>query len=263
MPTRKKLSNAALSRTYDAVYKGGSSHFYTFSSFPESQTLLNMLPSWNNLDVLEIGCGEGRLAAMMAFAGANQVDAVDYSQEAIDIACRRINLDNVRFVCGDCSGIRARYDVVVMQGVLEHMDKPFSVLDRVLKRNLRPGGTILFSCPSFLNPRGYVWMTLHLLFGVPMSLTDIHFLCPFDVMEFAEKRKLSVTVRSSDQDWGSGQRLLIDFRKRLPNALRDAGMKADNVDRLLEWLRKAAPFHVGSDFTGANVVYKFTGQKRR
>lgn len=260
---KKKLRNAALARTYNAVYKDGSSKFYSFNSFNESKAIIDMMPAWNGLDVLEIGCGEGRLAAMLSFAGANSVHAVDYSREAIEIARRRLRVENVTFSCASYTSVAKRYDVVVMQGVLEHMDKPFAVLDRVLRRNLRPGGTLIVSCPSFLNPRGYVWMTLHLLFGVPMSLTDIHFLCPFDMMEFAGKRGLAVEVKSTDQDWGAGQRLLVDFRKRLPNALRDAGMETRNVTRLIAWLEKAAPFHVQSDFSGVNVVYKFTGQKRR
>ena len=34
---------------------------------------------------------------------------------------------------------------------------------------LKKDGILLTSSPSFLNPRGYVWMTLQLLFDVPMS----------------------------------------------------------------------------------------------
>ena len=67
-----------------------------------------------------------------------------------------------------------------MQGVLEHLDKPFKTLRSIIIANLKKNGQFITSSPSFLNPRGYVWMTLQLLFDVPMSLTDIHFLCPFD-----------------------------------------------------------------------------------
>lgn len=252
------MNNADLIRKYDSVYKEGSSRFYTFNSFQESRAILDMVPSWIGLDVLEIGCGEGRLAAMMSFAGARRVDAVDYSAEAIAIAQKRLHLENVAFSCVDCATIKERYDVVVMQGVLEHLDKPFEALDGILRRNLREGGMLITSSPSFLNPRGYIWMTLQLLFNVPMSLTDLHFLCPFDFQEFAKKNRYDVEIKSTDQDWGAGDRLLIDFRKRLPNALRDAGMDTSRVDRLLEWLAKAAPHFYRDDFTGANVVYKFT-----
>ena len=51
-----------------------------------------MIPSWQGLDVLEVGCGEGRLAAMISFAGANKVDAIDYSSETIKIAKQCIKL---------------------------------------------------------------------------------------------------------------------------------------------------------------------------
>ena len=53
-------------------------------------------------------------------------------------------------------------------------------------RVVEKDGYLINLCPSFLNVRGHVWMTLQLLFDVPMSLSDLHFLCPFDFEEFCE-----------------------------------------------------------------------------
>ena len=250
------MRNIDLQHKYDAIYKEGARSFHSYSTFPESRLILEMLPSWNDLRVLEIGCGEGRLAALIGFAGAAQVDALDYSQEAIDVANDQIRLPNVTFYCQNFETVQDRYDVVVMQGVLEHLDQPFETLSAILARNVAPDGVLITSSPSFLNPRGYVWMTLQLLFDVPMSLTDIHFICPFDVQEYAQANQLCLEMRSTDFDWASGERLIIDFNKRLRNALRDAGMANDKVDRLLDWLAKAAPFHRHDEFSGATVAYK-------
>jgi SAM-dependent methyltransferase len=252
------MHNKDLTKVYDNVYQDGSSKFYSFNTFPESKLIIDMLPRWNGLKVLEIGCGEGRLSAMLSFAGAEHVDAVDYSQEAITIAEKRISLENVHYQCADYHDIEGQYDVVVLQGVLEHLDQPFPELSYMLDNLVRQGGAMITSSPSFLNPRGYVWMTLQLLFDVPMSLTDLHFLCPFDFENFAEQNNLALELRSTDQDWGSGERLLIDFKKRLPNALRDAGMDSSKVEKLLVWLEKASQYHHLDECSGATVAYKIT-----
>jgi SAM-dependent methyltransferase len=250
------MRNSDLKQTYDGIYKGGARKFHSYSTFPESKLILEMLPEWTGLRVLEIGCGEGRLAALIGFAGAAHVDAVDYSREAINVAESQIRLPNVAFHCCDYKGIVEKYDVVVMQGVLEHLDNPFEALSDVRERNVGQGGFLITSSPSFINPRGYVWMTLQMLLDVPMSLTDIHFICPFDMREYAAEQGLELEIRSTDFDWAAGERTIIDFNKRLRNALRDANLPNERVDRLLEWLGKALPYHRHDEYSGATVAYK-------
>ena len=251
------MKNRDLQSKYNKVYKEGAYEtFFTFNSFPHWKLILDMMADWQGLKVLEIGCGEGRLAAMINFAGARKVDAVDYSSVAIDIARNHFNMENVSFICDDYRNISKRYDVVVLDGVLEHLDNPFDELSYIMESNLNPGGTVICQCPSFINPRGYVWMTLKLLFDVPMSLTDLHCLCPFDFREFCQQHGYTVIIKSAHQDWAKGRRMIFDLRKRLKNALTDAGMDHSKIDALLEWLRKAGHYHQSDDFSGAVAVYK-------
>lgn len=255
------MKNSDLAQEYDSIYREGSSSFYSFSSFPESHAIVSMLSDWRGLKVLEIGCGEGRLAALLSFAGG-LVEAVDYSAEAIKIATRQFNLPNVNYQCKDYHDVKGRFDVVVLQGVLEHLDKPFAELEYMLNALLGEQGRLITSSPSFINPRGYIWMALHHLFKARMSLSDLHFLCPFDFEEFATQHGLQLETESSDLDWGGGERLLVDFRKRLPNALRDAGLDGSGVNDLLAWLGKALPYQAPHEYAGANMVYKLTRQSR-
>jgi SAM-dependent methyltransferase len=249
------MDNKGLRQTYDRVYANGSENFYTTSSFPEALLLHRMGGDWTGLDVLEVGCGEGRLAALLGFSGAT-VHAVDYSAEAIAIANARVNLPTVRFANVDFHTLEGRYDRVVLQGVLEHLDDPFGELRRLRQRHLKPGGAILTSSPSFLNPRGYVWMALQLLLDVPMSLSDLHFLCPFDFEDFAAKEGMKLAYESTHHAWGGGGLTITDFKKRLTNALRDAKLDNRNVDRFLAWLEKAVRYYRAEDFSGATVAYR-------
>jgi len=96
---------------------------------------------------------------------------------------------------------------------------------------------------------------------VPMSLTDLHFLSPFDFEDFCKTHKYSLTYKSIDQDWGAGDRTIVDFRKRLPNALRDAGLRNDRVTMFLSWFERALAYHQSHDASGATVIYKIMRTK--
>ena len=252
-----KMKNKDLSNKYDSIYKDGAyENYFTFGFFPAEQLIINMLNNWSNLNVIDIGCGEGRLGAMLSFAGANTVTGVDFSEEAIKIANKTFNIENVTYSCDDFKNINDRYDVITMNGVLEHFDDPFSDLKFMMDNILNEDGCIITTSPSFLNPRGYVWMALQMLLDVPMSLSDLHFLCPFDFDEFCEDNDYSLEFESTDQDWGSGKRTIIDFKKRLPNALKDANLSDKNVEKFLMWFEKAVNYRDYNEFSGATIAYK-------
>ncbi|MBA7568210.1 Ubiquinone biosynthesis O-methyltransferase, mitochondrial [subsurface metagenome] len=149
------MKNMDLKEKYNSIYREDSMAFFTSNSFSESQLIIDLMDSWYGLDVLEIGCGEGRLAAMLSFAGAKKVDAVDYSSEAINVAKKRINLENVTFICADYKTVDKCYDVIVLQGTLEHFDNSFETLKNIIEKNLKDSGKVILNVPSFLNPRGY------------------------------------------------------------------------------------------------------------
>ena len=250
MSTKKDLKTI-----YNGWYKKGAyEHCFTFLPYELSMTIIQST-DWEGRKVLEIGCGEGDLAAIIAYHGAS-VTAIDYSEEAIKIAKSKFNIKNLSFHCTQMEELKDKFDVVVMQGVLEHIEEPLNML-RYIKDNILKDkdSEIITGSPSFLNPRGYIWMALQLLFKVPMSLTDVNFSCPFDFEEIAKKLGMTLSYKSCEQSWGGGQKLIIDFKKRLVNALRDAKMEAD-VDSLIAWLEKAIKYSNYTDDSGALIVYR-------
>lgn len=250
------MKNKDLQAKYDEIFKNDASKFFTCNVFKESHSIVGMIEDWSGKEVLDLGCGLGNLAFMVSQAGAGKVTGIDYSKEAIKIANEKFNVDNLNFKCCNYKDIKEKFDVILMQGVLEHFDEPFKELKYIIDDNLKKDGIIITSSPSFLNPRGYVWMTLQLLFDVPMSLTDLHFLCPFDFEEFCYDNNLELEMKSIFQDWGSGRTMIRDFDKRLRNALRDKGMDNSKVDDLLVWLNKSMKYFSRNNYSGAMVVYK-------
>lgn len=251
-------TNYDLKKIYDSVH-AAEEQFFTVPPIIESIEIFKEIPDWSGMNVLEIGCGVGDLAAMIAGSDARKVTACDYSKESIDKANNSYqNIENLQFICDDCHNLKfnEKFDIVIMQGTLEHFDNPFSSLNEIINKFLKDDGLLLNSCPAFYNPRGYVWMTLSLLFDVPMSLTDLHFLDVEDFKKFCSKNKLSLEWRSIHHDWASGDGLIEDFKKRLVNALRDAGLPNNNVDKLLKWLKESNNYYARTESSGAEIIYR-------
>jgi 2-polyprenyl-3-methyl-5-hydroxy-6-metoxy-1,4-benzoquinol methylase len=252
----KKLDNQKLKDRYNDIFsKGAYEKYFTFNSYSIFEEILKST-AWEGKKVLDIGCGEGDLAAMMSFAGASKVHAIDYSNTAIKISKERVNLNNVVFECMDGDDVTEKYDVIVMAGVLEHIDQPFDMLGKLMKDNLNKDGVLITASPSFLNPRGYVWMTLQILLNVPMSLSDVHFFLPSDFDNFAKKNNYKVENSTIAHDWGCGYKTILDFKKRLVNALSDANLDNKNVPSLLTWMEKSMPYFEHTNESGAIMVSK-------
>jgi len=255
------MNNADLKDRYNEIYKKGYSNHVSYNSLEESEAIAGMIPDWRNLKVLEVGCGEGRLAAMLAIKGAD-VTAIDYSKEAIETAKKTYSMSNLEYK-EDFSG---KYDAVVMQGVLEHMDKPFEFLETLFKKNLNKTGCIITSSPGFINPRGVVWMVIQKLFDIKMSLNDLHEINPWDVWEFCGK-KYKLEVRTCNTDWSTGEGCIKDFEKRFKSAtfkplVKDAtgiDWSDKRIDSFLKWFELALK-HMKDEghFKGGNIIYKIT-----
>jgi 2-polyprenyl-3-methyl-5-hydroxy-6-metoxy-1,4-benzoquinol methylase len=249
-----KLNNKNLKDKYNEIYrKGAYKNYFTFNAYSILTGILDTI-DWEDKDVLDVGCGEGDLSAMISFAGAKKVDGIDYSKEAIALSKERIKLENVNFINKDANEVTGIYDAIVMAGVLEHIDKPFDLLDKLVQDNLKNNGVIITASPSFLNPRGYVWMALQTLLDVPMSLSDVHFFMPSDFDKFATARNLKLNMTSIDHDWGGGERTILDFKKRLVNALKDKQLNNKNVPEFLDWLDEAISYFNHDDNTGAIMI---------
>lgn len=91
--------------------------------------------------VLDVGCGNGELAFMLARDG-HSVIGIDPSEECIAEASARANGEDVRFVCASFEGFGddGPFDAVTFVASLHHMD-----MDKAIARAkelLAPGGVI-------------------------------------------------------------------------------------------------------------------------
>jgi SAM-dependent methyltransferase len=114
-------------------------------------------------DVVEIGCGVGRMTRVLARRAAS-VRGLDVSQRMLEVA-RRHNpeLGNVEWILGDGASLTgvgsASADAVVSHVVFQHIPDPRITLGyvREIGRVLRPGGWAAFQVsndPRVHRPRG-------------------------------------------------------------------------------------------------------------
>ncbi|MFA5857121.1 MAG: class I SAM-dependent methyltransferase [Candidatus Pacearchaeota archaeon] len=254
MKESNNKSNENLRNLYNNVYKDGKLNFFTFDTGNMNDQVLN-LDIFDGKKVLDFGCGQGEVDYdLVTKKGAKEVLAIDYSEEAIKIAKEKNSHPNIRFECKTYTDVNEKFDIIISIGVLEHTNNPFEVL-KFLKNLLNENGKIVQICPSFLNIRGYIWMTLNTLFNVPMSLSDIHFISPFDFEEFSKKLDMDLEWKTFDYSLGNSDKMIVDMTKRLTNALRDAKMDNSKVPDLMEWLKKASKYENDFKHTGASGLY--------
>jgi ubiquinone biosynthesis O-methyltransferase len=150
---------------YEEIYRDSDVWLYTKSNGIHSVVLGQIKDYLSNKRVLDIGCGAGRLAIMCANF-AKEVTGFDFSESAIRLArlcasCTKTN--NIEFLVSEineyCQQTSKKYDVIMMIGVLEHVQEPVSIL-RDVANILDKHGTLIVACPNFINFRGFSYMTL-------------------------------------------------------------------------------------------------------
>jgi SAM-dependent methyltransferase len=248
-------TNAGLKELYEVWHKQGPSSWFSDGT-NERTAIINSGIPWDGKRVLEIGCGEGDLAYAVSLL-AKTVLGNDYSLVAIKSAQHKFGKGadkNFHFTTLDYRKMNQRFDRVVLMGVLEHFDQPWAELDWIARNLVVKGGDIITSSPCFLNPRGIVWMTLATLFDAPMSLTDLHFLHPWEFEQFAKENDCvkSLAVSFTDRDWGYGEEMVADLRQRLPKVFPE--MDKGKIARLVDWLERSSPFVYAAP--GATAVYR-------
>jgi SAM-dependent methyltransferase len=246
------MDNKNLRQKYEQMHNRGSSAWFDDGELERTAILKSV--RWKNKTVLEIGCGEGDLLSLIAKSGPGLCYGIDYSETAIATAQKKH--PELSLWAGDYKNFGIlRCDILVMQGVLEHLDDPFAELKEMIDKF--QARAVVTSSPSFINPRGIVWMTLDML-GAVMSKTDLHYLFPWQFQRFCDNNNYSLEMVSIDNSWGYGIKMINDLRQRIPLALKDGNIKYDN-GKLVEFLNKLIHISIQvprSDNTGATMIYK-------
>ncbi len=121
-----------------------------FRDHLEKPTLLNALPAvLKGLSVLDLACGEGRVARWMVEAGASQVVGVDKFNAMIDLAEKeeKKNPQGIEYQCHDVENLGkiGQFDIATAVYLLHYADTPelLEAYCRNIFLNLKAGGTFV------------------------------------------------------------------------------------------------------------------------
>ncbi|MFQ5697291.1 MAG: class I SAM-dependent methyltransferase [Myxococcota bacterium] len=127
--------------------------------------ILRMLGRVRGRSVLDVGCGPGAWARLLAYRGA-QVVGVDASPQMVELASRDAEAAGLepgpRFVSADAAKLgalpRGPFDIATLVLSLQNMERPEPVL-RNVARSLRRGGrlAVALNHPCFRNPGVAHW----------------------------------------------------------------------------------------------------------
>jgi 2-polyprenyl-3-methyl-5-hydroxy-6-metoxy-1,4-benzoquinol methylase len=255
--------NKQLKKFYDGVYTKGEKKHYSKFIFkseeitPEKKSVLGAL-KWNTQDVLDVGCGTGELAWLIASRTKGRVLGIDYSDTAIAEAKKRPGRKNLLYERADVLKMKGSFDCVIIIGTLEHMDNPLKILEK-LKKLLRPGGSLIVTSPNWSNVRGYILLALKNLYDARITLADIHYFTPLDFEVFAKKLKMKLLWDTIEDSWGQGEKMIEDFKKRLPKVVQPTQVnRKRTLDLFIKWLdRHRVFFEKKEKWSGAVGFYHF------
>ena len=124
--------------------------------FPK-EFCINLLGDLRGKRILDVGCGEGEDAVLLAKLGAT-VTGLDLSPGAIGVARQRAALNGVAgqvsFICAPLTSARlppGSFDVVWIDNLLHHVLDELDVVLRTLLASAKPGATLLCIEPVNLN----------------------------------------------------------------------------------------------------------------
>lgn len=99
--------------------------------------------------ILDVGCGEGVLAASLKADGAVYVAGVELHAASAAAARQRVDLlIEGSVVDAELPFAQAEFDYLLFADVLEHLPDPDAVLQRCLPF-LKPGGAVIISVPNW------------------------------------------------------------------------------------------------------------------
>lgn len=151
---------------------------------------------FQNLKVLDVGCGAGFLSNRLAEEGL-QVTGVDLSEESIAVAQKFDSTKSVRYLAADAYRLPfadASFDVITAMDFLEHVEKPAQVVQEI-GRVLKPGGIFFFHTfnRNWLAHIVIIRMVELLVKNTPKNMHVIElFIKPEELVEFCRANQMQV-----------------------------------------------------------------------
>ena len=214
--------------------------------------------------VLDVGCGDGILEVLLARRGI-RVTGVDIDSDALQFARQLIEAEpdevrsRVELVNGDFmkgQPVNGLFETVVLGELLNHLDDPGVMLDRVLE-HLRPGGRVVVTTPFGSHPRedhGSTFYLTHLIELLKPRL-EVESLCVEDnhirfVGHVSKDSEASWQRLDGDAVLSMTEAAFVESRKHLIELIEARGTRIERLQQRLKLLmekNRSARVRVNAD----------------
>lgn len=155
-----------MARDYD--HEGGDAlgHKYAYGfdfEVMHPYMLRSFSPFFNNGNLLELGSYRGDFTERLT-ACFDEITCVEASKDALKIATERMG-GRVTFVHGRFEDVvlERRFNNIILTHVLEHLDDPILVLQRINNEWLAKGGRLFLVCPNANAPSRQIAVKMGLI----------------------------------------------------------------------------------------------------
>lgn len=161
------MANIVDERGYNQIF--GASPAQALRLRRRARAIIAALPgnaATTTARILELGCGMGEMARLLAEESPAHVTGVDLSEKFIAHARATHSRPNLEFRIADLTkelpaAAETGYDAITGNGILHHLYHHLDEVLPALGRWLKPGGRLIFWEPNLWNP--YVY----LIFSIP------------------------------------------------------------------------------------------------
>jgi|MDTC01.3.fsa_nt_gb SAM-dependent methyltransferase len=164
-PTEEWMANFYESNTYHSLYvdhHSQSDHaIHTSGPLEIFDCIATHLSIDSSLSVLEVGSYQGNNLRPFREAGAN-VQGVEPSRDAV----RTANAKGIPTIPGNIHSVRGKFDVIILNHVLEHLHDPIAGLKH-LRLRLSKHGLIYIAVPNILIFSGPQLQNAHIYYFTP------------------------------------------------------------------------------------------------
>ena len=162
----------------------------------------HLLPDWNDLSVLDVGCGGGYTCEFLAKRNL-KMHGLDLSHSSIKEASLHAQAQGLKihYTQGDACALPfpdSHFDVVVCVDVFEHVESPQKAISEIA-RVLKPGGHLLYDTinRNFLSKFIVVWLLEKILRLIPSDTHDPElFITPKEMIEMLSQSNMSTINQS-------------------------------------------------------------------
>jgi 2-polyprenyl-3-methyl-5-hydroxy-6-metoxy-1,4-benzoquinol methylase len=153
-------------RDYNKELKDTSNHKYAYNfdlNIMHPFMLKSFVPFFKKGNLLELGSFRGDFTERCLHY-FNDITCVEASEEAIKFAVKRLGT-KVRFSHStfETANLPAKYDNIIMTHVLEHLDNPVAVLQRINDEWLSDDGRLFLVCPNANAPSRQIAVKMGLI----------------------------------------------------------------------------------------------------